>query len=406
LEASSSQYFSKTSPAGITFTTTFTCSAWVKLESYGSLSGIIARRNGATEGWSMAIRADGTVQILGLRIASNNKSLISYQSIPLNKWVHIAACIDMTAGDTTAQKIWIDGVEVPRVYTLTGTATAIVQGTTALVIGAETSSGSNPFDGKIAQASVHSACLSDAQIKAMMSQTIDSSSPSIVSGFTLNNTLEDVTANNNDLTASGSAVATNVDSPFGSYLGGTLDYGIITKTAFSTNTTLTVQVPEGCTIPTSGGVSAVAYSTQSVPYLFPRDSGRWEVVSLLKTQVATTSNATFGSFNGGGWSLTVPTGGWTLGYSMPLFSNVTTNVTFALSPTSITGLARGAEDTTYSVSVQSSAAAFYFWTANVYASQTLSAPTTYLVYTVGATTGAGLDGDNGLAVIKAIPAYL
>jgi LysM repeat protein len=35
----------------------------------------------------------------------------------------------------------------------------------------------------------------------------------------------------------------------------TLDYGIIMKASFSTNTTLTIQVPEGCTIPTSGGVN-------------------------------------------------------------------------------------------------------------------------------------------------------
>lgn len=221
LEASSSQYFSKTSPAGISFTTTFTCSAWVKLESY-TLGGIIARRNADTEGWSLAVAADGRIQLLGQRIASNNKAIASYQSIPLNKWVHVAACLDMTAADTTAQKIWIDGVEVPRAYTLTGTATAIVQGTTALVVGALKSDGTSPFDGKIAQASVHSACLSTAQIQAMMSQTISSSSPSIVSGFTLSDSLVDVnTSNANDVSPSGVALATNVDSPFGNYLGGT-----------------------------------------------------------------------------------------------------------------------------------------------------------------------------------------
>jgi hypothetical protein len=185
LEASSSQYWSKTSPAGISFTTTFTCAAWVKLESY-ALGGIISRRNVDTEGWSFDVNADGCIGMSGLRIASNNKTIRSYQSLPLNKWVHVAACLDMTAGDTTAQKIWIDGVEVPRTYTLTGTATAIVQGTTALVVGAMKSAGTYPFDGEIAQASVHSACLSDAQIKAMASQTIDSSTPSIVSGFTFN----------------------------------------------------------------------------------------------------------------------------------------------------------------------------------------------------------------------------
>jgi len=309
LEASSSQYWSKTSPAGISFTTTFTCAAWVKLESYGANNmGIIARRNADTEGWSFAIAGTGQVSIQGLRVASNHKYITSYQSIPLNKWVHVAACLDMTAGDTTAQKIWIDGVEVPRAYTLAGTATALVQGTTALVVGAEKSAGTNPFDGKIAQASVHSACLSDAQIKAMASQTIDSSTPSIVSGFTFNGAATDVSANANDLTASGGATY-GTDSPFNS-----TEYGIITANSFSTDTTLTVQVPEGYAIPTSGGVSAVAYSTQSVPYGFPRDEGKWAVE--MRSGDSTTSLTSAAWTNTGSFKVIAPIGAWEPTYAV------------------------------------------------------------------------------------------
>lgn len=316
LEASSSQYWSKTSPAGISFTTTFTCSAWIKLESY-TLGGIIARRNADTEGWSFYVDANGLVNLSGLRIAANNKSIQSYQSIPLNKWVHVAACMDMTAGDTTAQKIWIDGVEVPRSYTLTGTATALVQGTTALVVGARKSAGTDPFDGKIAQASVHSACLSDAQIKAMASQTISSSTPSIVSGFTFNGAATDVSANANDLSASGGATY-GTDSPFNS-----TEYGIITKNAFSTDTTLTVQVPEGYAIPTSGGISAVAYSTQSTPYGFPADKGKWEILTLGK--VDATQTATGGTwYNLASHSISIPTGAWDTTYKAMVDTNRST----------------------------------------------------------------------------------
>lgn len=282
LESGSSQYWSKTSPAGISFTTTFTCSAWVKLESY-TAGGIIARMNGTTEGWGMYVESDGRVTLIGRRIAGNHKQINSYQSIPLNKWVHVAACIDMTVADTTAQKIWIDGVEVPRGYILTGTATALVQGTTALVVGAAASAGTSPFDGKIAQASVHSACLSDAQIKAMASQTISSSTPSIVSGFTFNGVATDVTASANDLTASGGATY-GTDSPMNA-----TEYGIITANSFSTNTTLTVQVPEGYAIPTSGGVSAVAYSTQDVPYGFPSTSKFIQEVKANLSKTVSTS---------------------------------------------------------------------------------------------------------------------
>lgn len=304
LEASSSQYWSKTSPAGISFTTTFTCAAWVKLESY-TAGGIIARSNADTEGWRMYINADGTLSLQGIRIAANYKTASTYQSLPLNKWVHVAISMDMTAGASSGATWYIDGVSVPGLVTQTGTATAIVQGITALVVGAQKSAGTNPWDGKIAQASVHSAVLTGDQIRAMASQTISSSTPSIVSGFTFNGAATDVTANANDLTASGGATY-GTDSPMNA-----TEYGIITANSFSTNTTLTVQVPVGYAIPTSGGVSSVFYSTQDVPYGFPRDKGKWRVETLalaLRTQTGAAS--TWYEF----FRLTIPIGSWARGY--------------------------------------------------------------------------------------------
>lgn len=305
------QYYSKTSPTGLTFTTTFTASAWVKLNSYGVLSGIIARRNSDTEGWSFTIREDGRVQLIGLRIAGNNKQVNSYQSIPLNKWVHVAATLDMAAGDTSAQKIWIDGVEVPRAYTLTGTATALVQGTTALVVGATYSTGANPFPGKIAQAAVFSSQLSDATVKSYYSQGLSGTETNLVSAYSFNGTANDLnTTNANNLTAQGSATTTNADSPFsvnGSGAAtGTDDYAIVQKV---TSTVATVQVPVGCTIPTSGGISATYVSTQQAPFNFPMDKYLWEVVFIGKVQSNTgsvASSTTITNFTG--YRLTVPVG--------------------------------------------------------------------------------------------------
>jgi hypothetical protein len=265
------QYYSKTTPTGLSFTTTFTCSAWVKLSSYQA-GGIIARRNADTEGWSMFIDSSGRVQLVALRIASNNKFIVSNQSLPLNKWVHVAATMDVSAGDTTtAQKIWIDGVEVPRTYNINGTITALVQGTTALVVGATKSAGTDLFAGKIAQAAVFSSQLSDATIKSYYSQGLSGTETNLVSAYSFNNSINDLnTTNANNLTAQGSAVATNADSPFSTNSfdveTGTEDYGIVQSVA---TTTVVVQVPIGCTIPTSGGVSAMSYSTQEAPYGFP-----------------------------------------------------------------------------------------------------------------------------------------
>jgi hypothetical protein len=269
LESGSSQYFSKTSPTGLSFTDDFTCMGWVKLESYGAQQGIIGRRNADTEGWSLGIRDDGRVQIIGLRIAGNNYQHNSYQSIPLNKWVHVAASLDMSG---TSGLIYIDGVLVPSTGTPTGTATALVQGTTALVVGNDKSAGTNPFDGKIAQAAVFSSVLSASTIRSYMSQTLTGSESTLVSAYSFNNVITDLnTSNANDLTAQGSALATNADTPFTqsvvgtSVTAGTTNYSE-TYSISSDGLTETVIVSENNTIPTTGGVSAMAYSTAVTPY--------------------------------------------------------------------------------------------------------------------------------------------
>jgi len=320
------QYYKKATPNKLTFTTVFTVSAWVKLSSYAA-GGVIARRNATTEGWSLLVDANGTVALRGLKTAGNNKVITSYQSLPLNKWVHIAATLDMSAADTAAQKIWIDGIEVPRAYVLTGTATTLVQGTTDLTIGCLLHDYSNPFPGKIAQAAVFDAALSEATIRSQMSQGLAGTETNLLSAYSFNNAITDLnTTTPNDLTAVGSAVATNADSPFGTQASGlissTLDYGIVQSAAFSVNTTVVVQVPEGCTIPTSGGVSAVSYSGLKAPYGFPLQENRWTVESIsrvsgtVSTPTATTwYNLTPTSGTYGGMVITVPIGNWKTEYS-------------------------------------------------------------------------------------------
>ena len=313
LESGSSQYFSKTSPAGLSFTTTFTVSAWVKLESYVA-SGIIARRNADTEGWSIIINASGQISMSAYRIAGNNKVGLSSQSIPLNKWVHIAASMDVSVAGDASTLIYIDGVLVPSSVTTTGTCTALVQGTTALVVGARKSDGSDPFDGKIAQAAVFSAVLSASTIRSYMSQTLSGSETSLVSAYSLSNSIVDLNANANNLTAQGSALATDLDTPFTqTQVGittGTENYSITTLIS-SDGLTETVQVAEGDTLPTSGGVSAMAYSTQKSPYGFPAQRGKWQIMSMGRTTVTQGSVVQNTWYNLNSAQLNVPIGDWT-----------------------------------------------------------------------------------------------
>jgi len=313
------QYYSKTSPAGMTFTDDFVVSAWVKLSSY-AVAPIASRYNG-TSGWLCYIDTTGQVILNGYNAGSGNLSQIkSYQSVPLNKWVHVTAQLDMSSftATTTTSYVMIDGVAVPSFVARSGTnPTTLVQAGN-LEIGSY-NGGTSPFPGKIAQVAIYSAKVTQATILASMHQTLTGSETSLISAYSFNNSITDLNANANNLTANGSAVATATDSPYGGQADGTIsstiDYGIITKTAFSTNTTLTVQVPEGCAIPTSGGVSAVSYSTQKVPYGWPAQTGKWRVETLAGTSITVGIagiNVWYSSV--GLFALNVPIGSWQRGY--------------------------------------------------------------------------------------------
>ena len=161
--------------------------------------------------------------------------------------------------------------------------------------------------------------VSQSRQRGYISQGLSGSETSLISAYSFNNSINDLnTTNANNLTANGSAVATNADSPFGTQASGlissTLDYAIIQSATFSTNTTVTVQVPEGCTIPTSGGVSAVSYSTQKAPYGFPAQEGKWTVATLYKSQrIIAISAITNWSAGVAPNILNVPTGAWEVG---------------------------------------------------------------------------------------------
>ena len=293
LEAGSSQYFNDTSVSGMTFTDDFVVSAWIKLESYTSASVIASRLNG-TQGWAFQINSSGQAQLTGYNAALGNFSgVTSYQSIPLGKWVHVAAQLDMSAftATTTTSYVMIDGLDVPAFVSRGGTnPTALVQAGD-LQIGAYNGA-TSPFDGKIAQVAIYSAKVTQANVRATISQGLSGSETSLISAYSFNNSINDLnTSNANNLTAQGGALATNADSPFGvNSFGtavGTYEYGIVTGLASSTD--VYVQVPEGCAIPTSGGVSAVDLSTAEYPYGF-RTPGDVVGSVLMQTNATTTTS--------------------------------------------------------------------------------------------------------------------
>lgn len=305
------QYYSKTSPAGMTWTDDFNAGAWVKLTSYAA-GAIISRYNG-TSGWSLEVNSSGQVLFIGYNAgAANFSQVLSYQSLPLNKWVHVAAQLDMSAftATTTTSFVMINGVDVPCIVSRGGTnPTALVQAGD-LNIGAKNAA--TFFAGKIAQSFVSSAKITQATLLTYISQTLAGSETSIASAYTFNNTINDLnTTNTNNLTANGSALATNADSPFSidatGTPGATLDFGIVQKVA---TTVATIQVPEGCTIPTTGGVSSIDFASSGVPYGFPKQADKWLIETLKTTIESGIATGTSGLYVSSNHSVTVPIGQW------------------------------------------------------------------------------------------------
>lgn len=324
----STQFFNNTSPNKLTFTNNFVVSAWIKIPSYGN--SVIASRYNGTSGWRFSLTTSGQVEIIGLNGGGSNfKQTVSYQSVPLNKWVHVAAQLDMTSATNspTVNYVMIDGVDVPATQATSGTnPTALIQAGN-LEIGSW-NGGLLPFPGKIAQPAIYSAKVTQANILATISQGLVGTETSLASAYSFNNSLLDLnTTTPNNLTANGAAVATTADSPFAQgTAAGILEYGIITGISFSTNTTVTVHVPEGSALPTSGTISASAYSMVKIPYAFPSQRGKWQVItySVTTETVSFVSNNTWTPSH---FQLNVPIGSWNILYAanVQLHSTVSGN---------------------------------------------------------------------------------
>lgn len=309
LESGSSQYYSKTSPAGMTFTDDFVVSAWVKLESYQSATVIASRYNG-TSGWQFYIDAQGTAVLAGYNGGSGNISYVrSFAAVPLNKWVHITAQLDMSTftATTTTSYIMFDGLDVPASVTRSGTnPTALIQAGD-LQIGAGNTG--NYFDGKLAQVAIFNAKVTQATMRTYISQGLSGSETSLISAYSFNNSINDLnTTNANNLTANNSALATDTDSPYANAVtAGLQEYAEINSVTFSTNTTVNVRVPETCMIPTSGGISNTYYSTAVNPTGLPPFSNIIGQISLCNG-FSTTTVASYADVSSHSLTVYIPAG--------------------------------------------------------------------------------------------------
>lgn len=301
----SSQSWSKTGTiAGLATGTTWTFKIKAKLNSYKTQV-LAALDDGTTNVLQIYANSSGQI-IIGGGTQAAQDLVTSYQSHPLGKWFTVTGSI--TIGASPTGEITLDDSVIPSFVT-NSAATTFTAASTTLYIGRN--SGGSFVDGKVSQASIFSAIISAATLRGYSSQTQTGSEPNCVGFWALSGNGNDSSPNANHLTANGGATATNADASWGGLADGTIsatfDHCIVMATAVSS---VIVQVPEGCTIPTTGGVAAVSYSGIKVPYGFPAQPGKWVLQSIHNTVVTQTSTTSGVWYNVGSIQLSIPIGSW------------------------------------------------------------------------------------------------
>lgn len=313
----SSHYFTKVTPTGTlsTITNNFTFMAHIEPTAYQI--GVIAGRQDAGSNWMIfRLQASGQLMVgVGSGGAGNYREVYSYQSVPLNKKTHVAAT--WTGGTVV---LYFDGVSVPVTAAVTSGTAPTTAGTGGdFSIGRPGAASSQYFPGYISSVGVFDAVLTQATIRLHMNQALTGGETNCIGAWNLNNAATDASAAANNLTATG-GVGYTLRTPYTnsvtgtSITAGTTNYGIIMAQTFSTNTTYTIQIPEGETLPTTGGIGTVSYSTQKTPYGFPGQKAKWDIEVWNRADNTSPTNSTFNH----NITLNVPVGEWDLGYELRL----------------------------------------------------------------------------------------
>lgn len=287
--AASTQYANKATPTGITFTDDFTVEAWVKLTSY--TTGCILGRLDVTgaNGWGFYIGATGNVFLFGKNGgAANLRSVTSLTRVPLGRWVHIAASLDMSGYTTATCKIFINGEDVPVQLSTGGTnPTALVQGTD-LGMGRPGTYASDYIDGEVQDVRLWNVVRTSTQIRDNMCQQIVGNETNNIGYWKLNGNFNDSNANANNLTAQNSASSTTNDTAMNS-----VEYADIRTVTYSSNTTVKVKAAPGYMIPNMT-LTASAWSAANQPKGYPvLYEKAIDFVPIAQTSNQTTTSATF-----------------------------------------------------------------------------------------------------------------
>ncbi len=296
--ASSSQYAFKTTPTGLTFTSAFTCEAWVYLLSYPSSGAafILSRSDNSTAGWGFRITGNGNIDCF-YGASSSFTDTESNQAIPLNQWVHIAASVTVS---TKTILIYINGALVSTSGVASASTTLTQTG--PLNIGTVNSASGNYFNGYISEARLWSVAQSQASIQNNMAINCVGNETNLVGLWQGSGNFNDSTTNANNLTATNGAVATQASNPYNA-----IEYSEIASVSYSNpTTTVTLHTGITCNIPNQT-LNTPQYSTARTPYGIPQDLINSKI--LTQNLIGNTGQAISGSsttWAGSTSTITVP----------------------------------------------------------------------------------------------------
>ena len=304
-------FWSKASPAAMTFTNNFVVD--VAFKSINTAVGVLVSRFNGISGYQVYQEASGGRLIFTAYngAAANAFTIASNHSVIVTEKTRFTGQMDMTVttNTPTTNYIMIDGVDVPCTITRGGTNPTSLLQAGNLEIGSS-NGGASLYSGTIYSAAIFNAKVTQAQMRTYHSQGYLGTETSLISAFNFNGNGNDAnTTNANNLTANNSVTASTVDSIFANGVGGSLDYGVIQiVTVASGNTTINVQMAKSNSIPTTGGVSVVSYSTQNTPYGFP-SKDKFLLKTIIKTSIIVAIGATSQWFSFA-FNLTSPAGKW------------------------------------------------------------------------------------------------
>lgn len=313
--SASSQYATKASPSGITFTGAFTCEAWVYLQSYtGQQQFVIGRTDNSTGGFALLITASGQPEVI-YGASSNFTSFASYQSLPLNRWVHVACVVTSVSGKTGA--VYINGALVPS--TSPNTAATTLTQTSNLTIGAAGTGAANTFfNGYISEARVWSTNQTQSAIQSNMAINLVGNETNLVALFQGNGAFTDATSNANNLTANAGAIATQANNPYHA-----TEYALVTNVSYvNPTTTLTLFTGTDYVIPNQT-LNSPQYATTKTPLNFPSGRDKWIVDQFSRVLGSQSSPVQNTWYNINNNQLSIPTGEWQVTYISTIYGNRT-----------------------------------------------------------------------------------